>query len=168
MASDSAIASSSQNISTKASIIAAAVEVFAQQTQQWKRKRAPPGLEKKLKATRIADRTTTARILLDYGGFGAWLAYTLATEGKAHFNGRLHQENTIKTFKALPFSDRVNAAQRLARLELSPEATSHIYRISRRLEDKGERSINSTRLSNELARPPVTSSRGSASKYRSF
>ncbi|KAL5313253.1 hypothetical protein ACEPPN_018986 [Leptodophora sp. 'Broadleaf-Isolate-01'] len=137
MASDSAIAGSSQNIGTKASIIAAAIKVFAQQIQQWNRKRAPPGLEKKLEATRIADRTTTARILLEYGGFEAWLAYSLATEGKAHFNGRLHQENTIKAFKALPFNDRVNTAQRLAQLELPTAARRHIYRISRRLESKG-------------------------------
>lgn len=159
MASDSAIAGSSQNIGTKASIIAAAIKVFAQQIQQWNRKRAPPGLEKKLEATRIADRTTTARILLEYGGFEAWLAYSLATEGKAHFNGRLHQENTIKAFKALPFNDRVNTAQRLAQLELPTAARRHIYRISRRLESKGERSYYSTFLSDQLARSPNRPSR---------
>jgi hypothetical protein len=100
MASDSAIAGCSQAIGTKASIIAAAVKIFAQQVQQWNRKRAPRGIQKKLEATRTADQTTTARILLDYGGFVAWLAYSLATDGKAHFNGRLHRDNTINAFKA--------------------------------------------------------------------
>jgi hypothetical protein len=138
MASDSAVGGSSQNVVTKTSLIAAAIEVFTQQIQQWKRKRAPPGLEKKLKSTRIADRTTTSRILLDYGGFVAWLAYCLATDGKAHFNGRLRQDNIIKAFEALPFNDRVNAAGSLARLDLAPAAKAHIQRISRRLEDKGE------------------------------
>ncbi|KAF1963882.1 hypothetical protein BU23DRAFT_640222 [Bimuria novae-zelandiae CBS 107.79] len=136
MASDSAIADSSQSTGTKASIIAAAIEVFTRQIEQWKRKRAPPGLEQKLRATRNADRMTTARILLDYGGFVAWVAYSLATEGKAHFKGRLRQENTIKAFKALPFKDRVNTARTLARLELSSATRRHIYHISSRLEDK--------------------------------
>lgn len=138
MAPNSAVADSSQSSGTKASIIAAATEVFTRQIKQWKRKRAPPGLEEKLRATRNADRTTTARILLDYGGFVAWIAYSLATEGKAHFKGRLHQENIIKAFKALPFKDRLNTARALAHLELSHETRRHILRISSRLEDKGE------------------------------
>jgi hypothetical protein len=66
------------------------------------------------------------------------LAYCLATDGKAHFNERLRQDNIIKAFKALPFNDRVNTARSLAHLELAPAAKAHIHRISRRLEDKGK------------------------------
>ncbi|KAF2174454.1 hypothetical protein K469DRAFT_186464, partial [Zopfia rhizophila CBS 207.26] len=56
---------------------------------------------------------------------------------KAHFNGRLRQGNIIKAFKALPFNDRVNTARKLARLELPHTFKTHIYCISKRLEDKG-------------------------------
>jgi hypothetical protein len=75
--------------------------------------------------------------LLEYGGFVAWLAYSLATE-KAHFNGRLRQDNTIKAFKALPFKDRVNTARKLVHLEPPAAIKPHIYSIARRFEVKGE------------------------------
>lgn len=127
-----------QDTGTKASIIRAATEVFARQIQQWDRKRAPRMLEPKLTAARNADQTTTARILLDHGGFVAWLAYFLATEGTAHFNGRLRQDNSIKAFRALPFNDRVRTARHLAHLKVPSAAEIHIRRIRRRLEDKGK------------------------------
>jgi len=102
MASEPAIASSSQNFRTKESIIEAAIKIFIEQIEKWDRKRAPPGLGKKLAITRAAEQTNTARIFLDRGSFAAWLAYSLATEGKAHFHGRLERDNTIKAFQALP------------------------------------------------------------------
>ena len=137
MASESAIASSSQSFGTKDSIIEAAIKIFIEQIEKWDRKRAPPGLGKKLATTRAAEQTNTARIFLDHGGFTAWLAYSLATEGKAHFHGRLERDNTIKAFQALPFNDRLRTAERVAGKEIPTTVSEHIHAISKRLEDKG-------------------------------
>jgi hypothetical protein len=146
MASESAIASSSQNFRTKDSIIEAAIKIFIEQIEKWDRKRAPPGLGKKLATTHAAEQTNTARIFLDHGGFAAWLAYSLATEGKAHFHGRLERDNTIKTFQALPFNDRLRTAERVAGKEIPTAVSEHIHAISKRLEDKGESSHHSAYL----------------------
>ncbi|KFX86076.1 hypothetical protein V490_09241 [Pseudogymnoascus sp. VKM F-3557] len=137
MASKSSVASPSQNFTTKDSIIEAAIKIFTEQIEKWDRKRAPPGLAKKLATTRAAEQTNTARIFFDYGGFAAWLAYSLATEGKAHFHGRLERDNIIKAFQALPFNDRLRTAERVAGVETPTAVSEHINAIIKRLEDKG-------------------------------
>ncbi len=71
------------------SIIKATINILVQPLRdEWKRQRAPQGLKRKLLETRTSEATATARIFLDHGGFKAWIAYFLATEGKAHFKGR--------------------------------------------------------------------------------
>lgn len=122
----------------KDTILHTAVQILAQKLQQWKRLRAPRGLNQKIDAARAADKTHTSRIMLDHGGFVAWLSFCLATEGKAHFSGRVYRDHFIEAFKALPFSDRVKAARHLAQLKRPPATARHINRIGRRLEDGGE------------------------------
>lgn len=46
-------------------------------------------MKKKLQQARVADATRTDRIFFDNGGLNAWIAYFLATEGKAHFKGTI-------------------------------------------------------------------------------
>jgi hypothetical protein len=62
----------------------------------------------------------------------------LATEGKAHFHGRLERDNTIKAFQALPLNDRLRTAERVAGVEIPTAISEHIQAISKRLEDKSE------------------------------
>lgn len=141
MASGSTNASFSQNFRTKDSIIEAAIKIFIEQIKKWDRKRAPPGVAKKLATTRAAEQTNTARIFLDHGSFAAWLAYSLSTEGTAHFRGRLERDNIIKDFQALPLDDRLRTAkivaERAAGNEIPTAASNQIQILYKRLEDKG-------------------------------
>jgi hypothetical protein len=141
MPSRSTIASSSQNFRTKDSIIKAAIKIFIEQIKKWDRKRAPPGVAKKLATTCAAEQTNTARIFLDHGSFAAWLAYSLSTEGTAHFRGRLERNNTVKDFQALPLDDRLRTAkivaERVASNEIPTTTSNQIQVLSKRLEEKG-------------------------------
>lgn len=104
----------SGSIGTKDSLIDNAIDIFMKPIKEWDRTRAPRGLGNKLTTTRAAEETNTSRIFLDHGGLEAWLAYSLATEGKTHFPGRHEMSKTVKAFQALPFDDRSRAAVRLA------------------------------------------------------
>src|SRR5688500_7521320 len=77
-------------------------------------KEPPQRLKRKFLETRTSEATVAARILLDHGGFKAWITYFLATEGKAHFKGRHDRFLTIAAFQKLPLGDRINVARRIA------------------------------------------------------
>jgi hypothetical protein len=114
------------------SIIKASIKIFAQQLKdEWKRQKTPRGLKERLLETRSSEATVTARIFLDYGGFKTWIAYFLATEGKAHFKGRNNRTNTIATFENLSSSDRVAAARRVEGIQPHPTTNDAIDKISK-------------------------------------
>ena len=121
-----------ETISTSSQrIIEDSINIFAQQLQiKWTRQRAPQGLRERLLETRNSEATVTARILLDHGGFKAWMAYFLATNGKAHFKGRHERDTTIAEFQKLSTDDRINAARRVADIQPDPATENAIHNIS--------------------------------------
>jgi len=130
-------------------------DVFARQLQQWTRSRAPRWIHAAMTVTRSAALDDTRRIFLDSGGLVAWLAYSLATQGEAHFAGRRQQHDIIRKFTTLPLGNRVGTARYLARISLSPEVVKAITLIRRKLEDEGRQSHDKlVFLSNYLGRSP--------------
>jgi hypothetical protein len=133
------------------SIIEASIKIFAQQLEdEWKRQKAPRGLKEKLLETRSSEATVTARIFFEYGGFKTWIAYFLATEGKAHFKGRNNRINTIATFENLSLSDRIAAARRVAGIQPHPTANDAIDNISKAFIRGRKSSNHSTSFSNQV------------------
>lgn len=129
------------------SIINATINILVQLLRdEWKRQRAPQGLRRKLLETRTSEATVTARIFLDHGGFKAWIAYFLATEGKAHFKGRHDRAVTIAAFENLSSDDRINAARRVAGIQPHSTADVAIQQISQALKSSGKLSNHSTFL----------------------
>lgn len=98
-------------------------------------------MKKKFQQTRIADATGTSRIFFDNGGLKAWIAYFLATEGKAHFKGRRDRSVTIAAFQQLPAADRVNVAKAVAGKKPHPSVRDAIHTISGSFKDAGMRPI---------------------------
>ncbi|KAF2194749.1 hypothetical protein K469DRAFT_650684 [Zopfia rhizophila CBS 207.26] len=120
------------------SIIEATIKIFAQQLKaEWKRLRAPQGLKKKFLEARTTKATATARIFLDHGGFKAWVAYFLATEGKAHFKGRHDRTVTLARFQILSLNARINAARGVARIQPHSTVNIAIHKIEKTLESGG-------------------------------
>jgi hypothetical protein len=114
------------------------VGIFEQQLRnKWVRQKIPKGMKKKLQQTRIADATGTARIFFDNGGLKAWIAYFLATEGKAHFKGRHDRSVTIAAFQQLPVADKVKVAKAVAGKQPHSSVREAIRIISRTFEDAG-------------------------------
>ncbi|PGG94933.1 hypothetical protein AJ80_10085, partial [Polytolypa hystricis UAMH7299] len=150
MASDSSFMNSLQDES-KEFIIENAVNFCTEQIRNWNRKRAPPALGKKLARTHATESTSTARIFLQHGGFVAWLAYNLATEGKAHFQGRLKRHNIMQRFRTLPFDYRVGAARRVADFAIPVAVSEHILAIHKGLENNGV--ATNSLGSNKIAEP---------------
>lgn len=63
----------------------------------------------------------TSRIFLDIGGLKAWLAYFLATEGKAHFKGRQDRTATLAAVQKLSLGEKSTIAREVANVQ--PHAT---------------------------------------------
>lgn len=94
-------------------------------------------MKKKFQQTRIADAAGTARIFFDNGGLKAWIAYFLATEGKAHFKGQRDRSVTINAFQQLPAADKAKVAKAIASKQPDPSVRDAIHIISRSFEDAG-------------------------------
>lgn len=112
-------------------IIKESIKIFADQLEtNWTRKRAPQKLRLHLLNTLNSEATVTARIFLEHGGFRAYVAYFLATHGKAHFHGRQNRAKTIATFLKLSLSDRIGAARKVADIRPHRTASGAIDNIS--------------------------------------
>lgn len=116
----------------------AAFRIFAQQLEvAWTRQRTPKQLKKKLLETRTTGDAHTARIFLNHGGFKAWLAYFLATEGRVHFKGRQRRSQIIADFNQLPQGERIKTAQRFTAFQPHETADKAILRIFESLSKLG-------------------------------
>lgn len=119
-------------------ITEAAFRIFAQQLEvEWNRQRTPKQLKKRLLETRTTGDVHTARIFLDHGGFKAWLAYFLATEGRVHFKGRQRMSHIIAEFNKLPQDERIKTAQRFTAFQPHQTADKAIQRIFESLSKLG-------------------------------
>jgi hypothetical protein len=119
-------------------ITEAAFRILAQQLEvAWTRQRIPKQLKKRLLETRTTGDAHTARIFLDHGGFKAWLAYFLATEGKVHFKGRQRRSHIIAGFNKLPQGERIKMAQRFTAFQPHQSADKAIQRIFKSLSTLG-------------------------------
>jgi hypothetical protein len=106
---------SEANSTSSDTIVDKSIKIFRKYLEnEWAHQRLPKGLRGKLAEAYTCEETVTARIFLDYGGIKAWAAYFRATEGKAHFKGRLHQSVTITAFERLSADDRRLAATKVA------------------------------------------------------
>ena len=124
--------------SSKSMIIKDSLEIFEQQLKnKWARQKIPRGMKKKFQQTRVAQKTVTSRIFFDNGGFKAWFAYFLATEGKAHFKGRRDRSVTIAAFQQLSLADQANVARKVASKQPHPSVSEAIGNISENFEDAG-------------------------------
>lgn len=119
-------------------ITEAAFQVFARQLEvAWTRQRTPKRLKKRLLETRTTDNTHTARVFLDHGGFKAWLAYFLATEGKVHFNGRQRRNHIITEFNQLSQDERIKTAHRFTAFQPHQTVDMAIQKIVESLSKLG-------------------------------
>ncbi|KAJ1708854.1 hypothetical protein NYO67_8958 [Aspergillus flavus] len=115
---------------TRQTIIEQASEIFGKQLlQAWNRQRTLPRLKKKFLETRALGSSSTSRIFLDHGGFQAWLAYFLATEGKAHFKGRHDRLSVLAAFTRLTSDAQANVARRVADVRPHHTVSSAIEKI---------------------------------------
>jgi hypothetical protein len=130
----------SVNSSTSAHqvIVQQAVTIFRQQLERaWNRQRTPQRLKKKLLETCAADSKVTARIFLDYGGFQAWFAYFLATEGKAHYKGRHDKLSVLAAFARLTSDEQTYVAKAVAGVQPHNTVSGAIDKISRTFANDG-------------------------------
>lgn len=97
----------------------------------------PPRLKKKFLETRALYSSSTSRIFLDHGGFQAWLAYFLATEGKAHFKGRHARLSVLAAFTRLTSDEQANVARRVADVQPHHTVSSAIEKISQLFAKQG-------------------------------
>jgi hypothetical protein len=119
-------------------IIQQAVRLFRQQLERaWNRQRTPQRLKKKLLETCAADSKFTARIFLDYGGFQAWFAYFLATEGKAHYKGRHDKLSVLAAFARLTSDEQTYVAKAVAGVQPHNTVSGAIDKISRSFANDG-------------------------------
>lgn len=136
------------NFTSNQKVVEASIKIFAEQLEnEWRHQRAPRRLRQKLLETRTSKATETARIFLDYGGFKTWMAYFLATEGKAHFKGRHNRTNTIATFQKLSLDDRIDAARSVGGIQPHPTASKAIHNLTEALIRGRKPSTHSTLLS---------------------
>lgn len=117
---------------SRSTIIKNSVKIFEQQLKnKWTRQKIPKGMKKKFQQTLVAGRTVTSRIFFDNGGFKAWFAYFLATEGKAHFKGRHDRSVTITAFQQLSLADQADVARKVANKQPHSSVAEAIHKISR-------------------------------------
>lgn len=123
---------------TQQTIIQQASEIFGKQLlQAWNRQRTPQKLKRRFFEARASDSTSTSRIFLDHGGFQAWFAYFLATEGKAHFKGRHDRLSVLTAFKRLTSDEQANVARGIASVRPHHTVSNAIDKISRILSKEG-------------------------------
>jgi hypothetical protein len=129
-------------------IIEGSITIFEQLLKnEWKRQWTPKKLREKLLEIHTSKSTVTARIFLEHGGFKAWIAYFLATEGKAHFKGRHDRTISLAEFQKLSVDDLINAARRVACIQPHPTVEDAIRKISEALLRDSKSSNSSTFLS---------------------
>lgn len=108
----------------------------------WTRERTPKNLYKRLQNAR-EEQNSTAGIILEHGGFGAWVAYFLATANNVgHFKGRSAHVHAIEEFEKRDTNAKIAVATSVGGTPLHPS-------VKAALEDLGKQ--NSKR---QLESPP--------------
>lgn len=117
-------------------------------TSEWTRKKTPYNLKSSLQNARTSEPGSTEQVLLD-AGFHVWLAYFLATNGEAHFEGRSAQVAAIASFQQYNISDKKRIAEGVAATTPHPSVQIAIDRIlettNKKRHQNGEQNSNAKR-----------------------